>query len=175
MDRASVPTNSFEQKGFVPIDDKASSQSWSIIFSETVSIERQNISRLQSTLQVTVPERAAATQISVHRQITEGKIVREVQGMSVVTTEHPYIVRDLRIGQGEPIIVGTSVRVRTLVEYWRAGTPPEELLQAFPHLTLAQVFDALSYYQDHQPEINAFIEQNRVDPSLLHESVRQRS
>jgi uncharacterized protein (DUF433 family) len=27
-----------------------------------------------------------------------------------------------------------------------------------PHLTLAQVFDALSYYSDHPHEINAFIE-----------------
>jgi uncharacterized protein (DUF433 family) len=61
------------------------------------------------------------------------------------------------------------------VEYWRAGTPPEELLQAFPHLTLAQVFDALSYYQDHQLEINTLIEQNRADPALLHESARRRS
>jgi hypothetical protein len=31
-----------------------------------------------------------------------------------------------------------------------------------PHLTLAQVFDALSYYSDHQEEINAHIERNRI-------------
>jgi hypothetical protein len=40
-------------------------------------------------------------------------------------------------------------------------------------LTLAQVFDALSYYQDHQEEIHTLIAQNRVDPTLVHESVRQ--
>jgi uncharacterized protein (DUF433 family) len=95
--------------------------------------------------------------------------------MTVTATEHPYIVRDARIGQGEPIIGGTGVRVRTLVEYWRVGTSPEDLLQHFPHLTLAQVFDALSYYQDHQEEINTFIAQNRVEPTLLHESVRRGS
>jgi uncharacterized protein (DUF433 family) len=95
--------------------------------------------------------------------------------MTVVTTEHPHIVRNARIGEGEPIVVGTAVRVRILVEYWREGTSPEELIEAFPHLTLAQVFDALSYYQDHQPEINALIEQNRIDPSLFHESVRRPS
>ena len=95
--------------------------------------------------------------------------------MTVVTTEHPYIVRDARIGQGEPIIRGTGIRVRTLVEYWRVGTSPEGLLQHFPHLTLAQVFDALSYYQDHQEEINTLIAQNRVDPTLIHKSVRHRS
>jgi uncharacterized protein (DUF433 family) len=117
-----------------------------------------------------VSSRLSHSQIQTEQTITEG---REV--MTVTTTEHPYIVRDPRIGEGEPIIVGTAVRVRILVEYWREGTSPEELIEAFPHLTLAQVFDALSYYQDHQPEINALIEQHRVDPSLFHESVRQPS
>jgi hypothetical protein len=31
---------------------------------------------------------------------------------------------------------------------------PEELVTLFPHLTLAQVYDALSYYYDHKAEID---------------------
>jgi uncharacterized protein (DUF433 family) len=31
---------------------------------------------------------------------------------------------------------------------------PEELVTLFPHLTLAQVYDALSYYYDHKEEID---------------------
>jgi uncharacterized protein (DUF433 family) len=42
------------------------------------------------------------------------------------------------------------------------GAAPEEILQGLPHLTLAQVFDALSYYLDHQSEINSYIERNRI-------------
>jgi uncharacterized protein (DUF433 family) len=38
----------------------------------------------------------------------------------------------------------------------------EAIPQSMPHLTLAQVFDALSYYSDHQNEINAFIGRNRI-------------
>jgi uncharacterized protein (DUF433 family) len=38
----------------------------------------------------------------------------------------------------------------------------EEIPNCLPHLTLAQVFDALSYYSDHQDEINAHIERNRI-------------
>jgi uncharacterized protein (DUF433 family) len=79
----------------------------------------------------------------------------------VTITEHPYIVRDSTISQGEPIIRGTGIRVRTLVEYWRLDISPQELLQYFPHLTLAQILDALSYYEDHQEEINALINLNR--------------
>lgn len=32
----------------------------------------------------------------------------------------------------------------------RQGMTPEELVSEFPHLTLAQVYDALSYYYDHK-------------------------
>ena len=37
---------------------------------------------------------------------------------------------------------------------------PEELVRDFPHLTLAQVYDALSYYYDNQPEIEKEIAEN---------------
>ena len=36
-----------------------------------------------------------------------------------------------------------------------------------PQLTLAQVFDALSYFSDHQDEINAHIAQNQVPDDAL--------
>jgi uncharacterized protein (DUF433 family) len=181
MDRATGQTDSFEQAIFVAryIAALPPAEQYSriegIVLSGITAIEGQDISGLNNTLEVVFTHATASTLISAREATKEGTITRGLHEMTVAATEHPYIIRDPRIGQGEPIITGTGVRVRILAEYWRAGTPPEELLQAFPHLTLAQVFDALSYYQDHQPEINALIEQNRVDPTLLHESVRQRS
>ncbi len=77
-------------------------------------------------------------------------------------TRHPYIVRDPAILGGEPIITGTRTPVRAVVELWRQGTAPEEIPTHLPHLTLAQVFDALSYYSDHAIEIQGYIEQNRI-------------
>jgi len=87
-------------------------------------------------------------------------------------TEHIYVVTNSEILNGEPIIKGTRTPVRAIVELWRQGTPPEEIPTHLPHLTLAQVFDALSYYSDHQAEINAFIERNRIPEELIHPSVR---
>jgi uncharacterized protein (DUF433 family) len=139
------------------------------------AVDHQESSKINNILDTVSTRVTASTLITTHETTKEGTIKRGLHEMSVVVTEHPYVIRDLRISQDEPVIIGTGIRVRILVEYWRAGTPPEELLQAFPHLTLAQVFDALSYYQDHQPEINSLIEQNRVDPSLLHESPPRRS
>ena len=78
------------------------------------------------------------------------------------TTQHAYIIRDPAILYGEPVVKGTRTPVRAVVENWRLGLSPEEIVVHLPHLTLAQVFDALSYYSDHQDEIEAYIEKNNI-------------
>ena len=88
-------------------------------------------------------------------------------------TEQPYIVRDDRILSGEPIIKGTRTPVRAIVETWRLGVAPEEIPHHLPHLTLAQVFDALSYYCDHRDEIHAHIERNRIPEDKLYAPTRR--
>lgn len=87
-------------------------------------------------------------------------------------TGHRYIVRHDRILSGEPIIDGTRTTVRAIVEIWRLGVLPEEIPTRLPHLTLAQVFDALSYYSDNQVEINKYIERNRISDDLVDPLVR---
>lgn len=87
-------------------------------------------------------------------------------------TQHRYIVQDSQILGGEPIVRETRTPVRAVVELWRQGIVPEEIPNCLPHLTLAQVFDALSYYSDHHPEINAYIERNHVSEALLDPLVR---
>lgn len=89
-------------------------------------------------------------------------------------TMHPYIVADDHILGGEPIIRGTRTPVRAIVETWRLGVAPEEIPIGLPHLTLAQVFDALSYYSDHQDEINAYIERNRIPDDRIDPLVANR-
>jgi hypothetical protein len=39
-------------------------------------------------------------------------------------------------------------------------------------LTLAQVFEAMSYYYDNQAEIDGYIERNRIPDELIHPLVR---
>jgi uncharacterized protein (DUF433 family) len=82
-------------------------------------------------------------------------------------TVHRYIVMDDTILSGEPIITGTRTPVRAIVELWRQGMSPETIPSRLPHLTLAQVFDALSYYSDHQDVIHAAIERNRIPDDLI--------
>ncbi len=87
-------------------------------------------------------------------------------------TEHLYIVTDERILSGEPIIKGTRTPVRAIVEMWRMGVAVEEITRHLPHLTLAQVFDALSYYSDHMEEINRHIERNRIPEEFIDPRVK---
>ena len=85
----------------------------------------------------------------------------------IQTTRHRYIVTNDAILNGEPIIDGTRTPVRAIIELWREGIAPEEIPSRLPHLTLAQVFDALSYYSDHQDEIKQYIERNQVPGDLI--------
>jgi uncharacterized protein (DUF433 family) len=90
-------------------------------------------------------------------------------------TEQPYIVKNSQILSGEPILKGTRTPVRAIVELWRLGVMPEEIPLRLPHLTAAQVFAALSYYSDHQEEINCHIERNRIPESLVGANMEFRS
>ncbi|MBW4692461.1 MAG: DUF433 domain-containing protein [Lyngbya sp. HA4199-MV5] len=83
-----------------------------------------------------------------------------------------YVTRNTEILSGEPVILGTRTSVRAIVGLWRLGIMPEEILNHLPHLILAQVFDALSFYLDHQAKINESIERNRVPDALVHPCVR---
>ncbi|MGH8058252.1 MAG: type II toxin-antitoxin system prevent-host-death family antitoxin [Candidatus Entotheonellia bacterium] len=82
------------------------------------------------------------------------------------TTEHPHIVRRPEISGGEPLIRGTRITVRHIVERVQAGQTVETILAALPHLTRAQVHAALAYYYDHQAEIDRLLEQSRPDRVL---------
>jgi len=55
---------------------------------------------------------------------------------------------------------------------WRLGISPENIPLHLPHITLAQVFDALSYYSDYQTEINGYIHHNRIPAEKIDPLVR---
>ncbi len=63
----------------------------------------------------------------------------------------------------EPIIRDTRISVRHIVERVRAGQSVEDILAVLPHLTAAQIYDALSYYHHHQPEMDQLIKERRLE------------
>ena len=95
-----------------------------------------------------------------------------LNAMTAPETISRYVTRNPDILSGEPIIIGTRTSIRAIVGLWRLGIMPEEIPTHLPHLTLAQIFDALSFYLDNQAEINEYIERNRVPDDLVHPSVK---
>ena len=68
---------------------------------------------------------------------------------------HAYVEVVPLAGGPTAVVKGTRIPVSILVGYLKLGETPESIVQqVLPHLTLAQVHDALSYYYDHQAEID---------------------
>ncbi len=76
---------------------------------------------------------------------------------------HLYITRKKNVCGGDPVIEGTRVSVDLIVEMDRAGHSVDEIVAIYPHITHAQVYDALSYYYDHKEEIDKIIEENKEE------------
>ena len=58
---------------------------------------------------------------------------------------------------GRPRIDGTRMPVQAIAVYYKQGYSPEDIAEIFDHLTLAQVYAALTYYHANQAEIEAAI------------------
>ena len=71
-----------------------------------------------------------------------------------VEVNHPYIECIAGVQGGRPVIKGTRFPVSSIVQNHRGGRSVDEMLREFPHLTPAQVYDALSFYYDHQTQID---------------------
>jgi uncharacterized protein (DUF433 family) len=80
-------------------------------------------------------------------------------GKPMEVTDHPHIVKVQGVANGEPVIFGTRIMVRTIVEQYQLGNSIENILLDFPQLSSAQIHDALSYYHDHKEEMDRLLEQ----------------
>jgi uncharacterized protein (DUF433 family) len=79
-----------------------------------------------------------------------------------VTTAYRYITQAPGICGGRPVIKGTRTPVKAIVGYYKLGFSVEEILEGLPHLTAAQVYEALSYYHDNTMEIEQDIQDSSV-------------
>ena len=74
--------------------------------------------------------------------------------MPQIRTEHLHIEKDTDRYEGKAVIRNTRIPVASIVNHYRSGMNIEEILEGYPSLTPAQLFDALSYYFDNKEEID---------------------
>jgi uncharacterized protein (DUF433 family) len=92
--------------------------------------------------------------------------------MRMRPTEYPHILwnedKDL------PCVEGTRLRVQDVVGNHAAGRSAEEIQEAYPSYTLAQIYSALAYYYDHKAEMDRQIaERQRIAEAALAEIERR--
>jgi uncharacterized protein (DUF433 family) len=79
-------------------------------------------------------------------------------------TTFTRIVRNPEILDGEPVVAGTRVPVRVLVQYDRIYCHDlEQLGHSYPTLTRADIEEALAFYEVHREEIDWYIAENEDD------------
>jgi uncharacterized protein (DUF433 family) len=80
----------------------------------------------------------------------------------IIETDHPYIHKVPGVIGGEPVIKGHRISVRDIAEWWRLGWGIKKMHEAYPHLRIAEICDALGYFDDHRQEILDYIEENKL-------------
>lgn len=68
---------------------------------------------------------------------------------------HPYIEKVKMTSGWRAVIKGTRIPVSIVVGYTKVGETPESIADGLKPVSLAAIYDALSYYHDHQIEIEA--------------------
>lgn len=88
---------------------------------------------------------------------------QQVNIMSVASS-YPHVVSNPDLFQGEPYVQGLRIRVRDIVlARDQGGFIPEEIAATvYPDLSLAQVYSALAYYEDHRTKIDKAIADERA-------------
>ena len=64
-------------------------------------------------------------------------------------------VEHVRSQDGEYYVSGSRVSLGVVIAAWKRGDTPERIMEQFPALTLANVYGAITYYLDHQPDMDA--------------------
>jgi uncharacterized protein (DUF433 family) len=90
-----------------------------------------------------------------HRQQSMSGFVTALV-VETVFPPHPYVAMVPSRSGLRPVIRGTQVGVDVVVGYHHAGYTPEAIAsELLPHLTLPQVYDALSYYAERRELLEA--------------------
>ena len=64
-------------------------------------------------------------------------------------------------------ISDTRVTVNQIATLYKQGEPPEEIAAHFPHVSLAQIFAALTYYHANRDEVERDIERERLEAERI--------
>jgi uncharacterized protein (DUF433 family) len=85
-------------------------------------------------------------------------------------------VEQVQEREGEYYVVNTRVPVGVVIAAWQRATTPQHIVEQFPSLSLADVYGVITYYLDHQQELDAHFArlQDRTERPEYYADLRQR-
>ena len=78
------------------------------------------------------------------------------QTMPVILDEH-----------GTIRIAGSRVTLDTIVSQFQQGATAEQIQESFPSIPLRQVYGAISYYLEHQSQVEAYLEAREQEADAI--------
>jgi uncharacterized protein (DUF433 family) len=90
--------------------------------------------------------------------------------MALVIDIGSLIVCTSEIRGGRPRIAGTGVTVRRVVGWYKLGLTPEEIANRIGHVSLAQIYAALTYYHANKEEIEVDIANEEAEADRLEQA-----
>jgi uncharacterized protein (DUF433 family) len=82
-----------------------------------------------------------------------------------IATNYRYIVKTEGIRGGNVRIEGTRIGVHDVVGLLQNGETVDSVLNCFPDVTRAKVYECLAYYEDHRGEIDLLIARQMAEPA----------
>lgn len=80
----------------------------------------------------------------------------------------------LRTDEDGVIRIGnTRITLQTIVAAYQRGDTPEEIMEGFPSLKLADIHALISYYLSYQPEVDDYVRQQDAQVKQIKSDIEQ--
>jgi uncharacterized protein (DUF433 family) len=75
-------------------------------------------------------------------------------------TAHPFVSEVTGVNGGYPVIRGSRIPVRVIVQFMRQGQDIDQLVEMYPYIGRERLQGALDYYAAHPARVDEDIERN---------------
>jgi uncharacterized protein (DUF433 family) len=93
-----------------------------------------------------------------------------MRSLTIATDPVPLVAGS----DGAVRIKGSRITLDTIVGAFCRGASAEEIRHQFPTLSLADVYAVIAYYLHHQVEVDAYLEERRVEAEQLRALIEAR-
>jgi uncharacterized protein (DUF433 family) len=91
--------------------------------------------------------------------------------MAVILDLQPRAVPLTRLDNGVYRVTGCRIPLERIVEHYQAGATPEQIVEAYDTLRLADVYTLIGYYLDHKEEVEAYLREQDEEAEALRREI----